>query len=88
MTTCPVCKNLFFPLKATFGMESKCIHCKNNFRAVNENFTVLPILFVVVAVRLLESCIEKYVRSDIALLLTIILIVIVSPLFTRVYKSD
>ena len=88
MATCPVCKNLFFPIKASFGMESKCKYCKNHFRAVNENLTGLAILFVLVAVRLLESYLEGYVRSDIALMLTVIVIVIVAPLVTRVYKSD
>ena len=88
MASCPVCNKLFFPLKAAFGMESKCIHCKNRFRAVNENLTGLAILFALLAPRLFESYLENYVSSDIAFILTIFVIVIVSPLVTRVYKSD
>ena len=84
---CPVCKKTFFPLKASMGLNSRCMHCKSNLRATNNGTSKLGLLLIMIVPTLARQYLEIYINEYLALILLITTIWIYSIFTTDVHQT-
>ena len=84
---CPVCKKTFFPIKASMGLNSNCLHCKNSLRATNNEASKLGILLIIVVGAFIRKYLEIYINEYLALILMIAILWIYLIFTTVVHQT-